>query len=88
MNISRQSVQPSPLCLIASKEASRSKSLQDNNFPGKKALSENLDLTMATKAPQPVSYPIFTFRWLAVHGLAVPTVFFLGAIAAMQFIQR
>jgi photosystem II cytochrome b559 subunit beta len=25
---------------------------------------------------------------LAVHTLAVPTVFFLGAIAAMQFIQR
>jgi photosystem II cytochrome b559 subunit beta len=25
---------------------------------------------------------------LAVHTLAVPTVFFIGAIAAMQFIQR
>lgn len=37
---------------------------------------------------QPVSYPIFTVRWLAVHTLAVPTVFFLGAIASMQFIQR
>ena len=37
---------------------------------------------------QPVSYPIFTIRWIAVHTLAVPTVFFLGAIAAMQFIQR
>lgn len=37
---------------------------------------------------QPISYPIFTVRWLAVHTLAVPTVFFLGAIAAMQFIQR
>ena len=23
------------------------------------------------------TYPIFTVRWLAVHGLAVPTVFFL-----------
>nr|YP_009668494.1 photosystem II cytochrome b559 beta subunit [Heteroscyphus argutus]QCW59269.1 photosystem II cytochrome b559 beta subunit [Heteroscyphus argutus]QWW92879.1 photosystem II cytochrome b559 beta subunit [Herbertus javanicus] len=33
-------------------------------------------------------YPIFTVRWLAVHGLAVPTVFFSGAISAMQFIQR
>ena len=31
---------------------------------------------------QPVAYPIFTFRWLAVHGLAVPTVFFL-----MQYIN-
>ncbi|MEY2832086.1 MAG: Cytochrome b559, alpha (psbE) and beta (psbF)subunit, partial [Cyanobacteriota bacterium] len=27
-------------------------------------------------------------RWLAIHTLAVPTVFFLGAIASMQFIQR
>ncbi len=36
----------------------------------------------------PVAYPIFTFRWLAVHMLAVPTVFFLGAISSMQFLQR
>ena len=35
-----------------------------------------------------IAYPIFTIRWLAVHTLAIPTVFFLGAIAAMQFIQR
>ncbi|AGY59440.1 cytochrome b559 subunit beta [Gloeobacter kilaueensis] len=38
--------------------------------------------------PQVVSYPVFTVRWLAVHALAVPTIFFLGALAAMQFIQR
>jgi photosystem II cytochrome b559 subunit beta len=37
---------------------------------------------------QPVQYPIFTVRWIAIHTLAVPTVFFLGAIAAMQFTQR
>lgn len=37
---------------------------------------------------QPISYPIFTVRWLAVHTLAVPSTFFVGAIAAMQFIQR
>ena len=36
----------------------------------------------------PVAYPIFTFRWLAIHALVVPTVFFLGAISSMQFIQR
>nr|YP_010337351.1 cytochrome b559 subunit beta [Pulvinaster venetus]UNJ16936.1 cytochrome b559 subunit beta [Pulvinaster venetus] len=35
-----------------------------------------------------ISYPIFTFRWLAIHGIAIPTVFFLGAITSMQFIQR
>jgi len=41
---------------------------------------------MTTK--QANTYPIFTVRWLAVHALAVPTVFFLGSITAMQFIQR
>jgi len=45
-------------------------------------------MTSNSKINQPVQYPIFTVRWLAVHGLAVPTVFFLGAIASMQFIQR
>ena len=43
---------------------------------------------MVKNINQPVAYPIFTFRWLAIHGLAVPTVFFLGGITAMQFIQR
>jgi photosystem II cytochrome b559 subunit beta len=44
---------------------------------------------MTTNTPnQPVTYPIFTVRWLAVHTLAVPTIFFLGAIASMQFIHR
>jgi photosystem II cytochrome b559 subunit beta len=42
---------------------------------------------MATKKSS-YTYPIFTVRWLAVHALAVPTVFFLGSITAMQFIQR
>ncbi len=41
---------------------------------------------MATK--KSYTYPIFTVHWLSVHALAVPTVFFLGAITAMQFIQR
>ena len=33
-------------------------------------------------------YPIFTVRFFAVHALGIPTVWFLGAIAAMQFIRR
>jgi photosystem II cytochrome b559 subunit beta len=33
-------------------------------------------------------YPIFTFRWLAVHALSVPRIFFIGSITAIQFIQR
>nr|QUE29884.1 PsbF [Erythrocladia irregularis] len=37
---------------------------------------------------QTIAYPIFTFRWLAIHAIAIPTVFFLGAITSMQFIQR
>jgi photosystem II cytochrome b559 subunit beta len=36
----------------------------------------------------PISYPIFTIRWLTVHALAVPAIFFIGCISAMQFIQR
>ncbi|MBL1208774.1 cytochrome b559 subunit beta [Geminocystis sp. GBBB08] len=43
---------------------------------------------MSNSSNQPVSYPIFTVRWLAIHTLAVPSVFFIGAITAMQFIQR
>ena len=43
---------------------------------------------MVKNTNQPDAYPIFTFRWLTIHGLAVPTVFFIGAITCMQFIQR
>ena len=39
-------------------------------------------------ATTPRNYPIFTVRWLSVHALGIPTVFFLGALAAMQFIRR
>ena len=42
-----------------------------------------------TQPVQPkVEYPIYTVRWLAIHTLGVPTVWFLGAIASMQFIGR
>lgn len=33
-------------------------------------------------------YPIYTVRWLSIHALGVPTVWFLGAIGSMQFIVR
>tara|TARA_B100000700_G_C15047466_1_gene858625 strand:+ start:3576 stop:3875 length:300 start_codon:yes stop_codon:yes gene_type:complete len=33
-------------------------------------------------------YPVFTVRTLAVNALGIPTVFFLGAIFAMQFLPR
>ena len=42
----------------------------------------------SSRKTSPYTYPIFTVRWLAVHALAIPTVFFLGAITAMQFIER
>nr|AYQ94736.1 photosystem II protein VI [Elakatothrix viridis] len=44
---------------------------------------------MTTKrSAETITYPIFTVRWLAIHAIAVPTIFFLGSITAMQFIQR
>ncbi len=44
---------------------------------------------LSTQPVQPkVQYPIYTVRWLAIHALGVPTVWFLGAIASMQFINR
>lgn len=48
-------------------------------------------IVVMAQAPVPSAprvYPIFTVRWLALHTLGVPTVFFLGALAAMQFIRR
>eukprot|EP00439_Symbiodinium_sp_Y106_P016450 s902_g2.t1 len=50
------------------------------------SLCTNTEEVASSKTP--VAYPIFTFRWLAIHALVVPTVFFLGAISSMQFIQR
>jgi photosystem II cytochrome b559 subunit beta len=43
---------------------------------------------MTKNVNQPVAYPIFTFRLLSIHVLAIPTVFFLGGITSIQFIQR
>ena len=37
-------------------------------------------------AKTPRNYPIFTVRWLALHTLGIPTVFFVGALGAMQFV--
>ena len=33
-------------------------------------------------------YPIYTVRWLAIHTLGVPSVWFVGGIIAMQFTDR
>jgi len=27
-------------------------------------------------------------RWLSLHALGIPTVFFLGCLGAMQFVRR
>ena len=45
-------------------------------------------MTQVPASTTPRNYPIFTVRWLAVHALGIPTVFFLGALAAMQFVRR
>lgn len=47
-----------------------------------------LSIMTTRKSAEAITYPIFTVRWLAIHALAVPTIFFLGSITAMQFIQR
>ena len=57
-------------------------------FIGVIIIIKNIKFILAMFTNQPVAYPIFTFRWLTIHALAVPTVFFLGAITSMQFIQR
>ena len=43
---------------------------------------------VATSGRPSQGYPVFTVRTLAVNALGIPTVFFLGAIFAMQFIRR
>ena len=43
---------------------------------------------IATSGRPDNGYPVFTVRTLAVNALGIPTVFFLGAIFAMQFIRR
>ncbi|MCP9775800.1 cytochrome b559 subunit beta [Cyanobium sp. HWJ4-Hawea] len=45
-------------------------------------------MTQAPISTTPRNYPIFTVRWLSIHALGIPTVFFLGALAAMQFVRR
>jgi len=47
------------------------------------------DTAIVTDKGRPAGgYPVFTVRTLAVNALGIPTVFFLGAIFAMQFIRR
>ncbi|CAL9168041.1 unnamed protein product, partial [Musa hybrid cultivar] len=45
-------------------------------------LTENRQVNPFRRPPMTIdrTYPIFTVRWLTVHGLAVPTVSFLGLI--------
>jgi len=45
-------------------------------------------MTQSPATTTPRNYPIFPVRWLSVHALGIPTVFFLAALAAMQFIRR
>ena len=45
-------------------------------------------MTSTPSPATPRNYPIFTVRWLSLHALGIPTVFFLGALAAMQFVRR
>jgi photosystem II cytochrome b559 subunit beta len=48
-----------------------------------------MSTNISAKLTQPkMEYPIYTVRWLAIHALGVPTIWFLGAIASMQFLTR
>ncbi len=49
---------------------------------------EWIDSPLAPFQRKDGGYPVFTVRTLAVNALGIPTVFFLGALAAMQFIRR
>lgn len=53
-----------------------------------KRLSNSSKSDFIMSAKKTYTYPIFTVRWLAIHAIAVPTIFFLGSITARQFIQR
>ena len=44
-------------------------------------------MTQSAATSTPRNYPILKVRWLAVDTLGIPTVFFLGGLAAMQFIR-
>ena len=49
---------------------------------------QNWEDTAITSERSPErGYPVFTVRTLAVNALGIPTVFFLGAISAMQFVR-
>ena len=48
-------------------------------------MNSNTTIEIENESPE---YPIYTVRFLAVHTLGVPTVWFVGAIAAMQFNAR
>ena len=43
------------------------------------------DSSIINKNRPEEGYPVFTVRTAAVNALGIPTVFFLGAILAMQF---
>ena len=49
---------------------------------------EWIDSPLAPFKRKDGGYPVFTVRTLAVNALGIPTVFFLGALAAMQFVRR
>ena len=45
----------------------------------------NCYINLKMSAKKTYTYPIFTFRWLAVHALAVPTIFLLVRLLQYNF---
>ncbi len=56
-------------------------------FPNLQNYQNWEDTALVSKGRPERGYPVFTVRTLAVNALGIPTVFFLGAISAMQFIR-
>ena len=57
-------------------------------LPVIKNRKEWIESSLSNRERSEETYPVITIRTLAVNALGIPTVFFLGALAAMQFIRR
>ena len=51
-------------------------------------MTSNTQFESSSSFEEKENYPIYTVRWLSIHALGVPTVWFIGAITAMQFIDQ
>ena len=62
--------------------------LDDGSFGFKNTQDWGDDSALTSEGRPKEGYPVFTVRTLAVNALGIPAVFFIGAIAAMQFVRK